>query len=429
MQEKFKQLSIQLNFKKLHQVLVLLFGLIIFFLVGTWLYNGTLLTSAPNPVKRLVTQLNLGTENVAASWYSSMLLFLVGVAAGLCFLADNQRLKSFWNRVLNLGWIMFSLIFITLSFDEMGSFHEVIGDSTLFKSAGEGMSGGGWYIFYLLVGAVGIFMMIFFLLKFFRNWAALGLAVLGVLLFLSNPLQENFEIESMKAAANQATWRRPIFFLLLEEGSELFGSYCLLFSFIIYLRTSVGKVGNAYGPASLSLPSRRLILIQVGLAFAALTLCMLVIRFYLPVPKISGSGSADNWFPSITSFFCFIFVCYLLSAFKMSRPLFRTMVLAAAFTGFMSLFFGANLYDFDDVFFVYFKVALLIGIIVSGVLFSIRFKNKFSQIIALAATALGVASLFATNYAISFLEYFLFCFFTYSILSDFSDRGGSKVKI
>jgi hypothetical protein len=86
----------------------------------------------------------------------------------------------------------------------MGSFHEMIGESTAFKALGDGSSVSGWFVFYVVVGLAGIFMMLFFLLKFLRNKVALLFAVLGVLLFLSNPIQENYEIASFRNAANPA---------------------------------------------------------------------------------------------------------------------------------------------------------------------------------------------------------------------------------
>ena len=66
MWENSNRVNIQLNFKRIHQVLLLLFGLNLFFLFGTWLYDRSLTAPSAYPLKRLIMQLNLGTENVAA---------------------------------------------------------------------------------------------------------------------------------------------------------------------------------------------------------------------------------------------------------------------------------------------------------------------------------------------------------------------------
>jgi hypothetical protein len=87
-------MKIQISSRKIRQVLLILFILNIIMLFGTWLYNGSIATSLPHVILRLVTQLDLAAENVPAAWFSSMLLLLVAVAAGCCYLADNQRLPK-----------------------------------------------------------------------------------------------------------------------------------------------------------------------------------------------------------------------------------------------------------------------------------------------------------------------------------------------
>ena len=168
--------------------------------------------------------------------------FLVGIAATVCFLIDMQRYTRLKDRILNIGWLGIITIFILLSFDEMGSFHEMIGETALFKKMGHD-TGAGWVAFYALIGITGLFMIIFFILKFKTNKLALLLTVLAVLLFLSNPFQEKYEINAYRNAANPATWKRPMFFLLLEEGSEIFASFFFLYSFVIYSIAGTGS-GN-----------------------------------------------------------------------------------------------------------------------------------------------------------------------------------------
>lgn len=421
MSEKSSRVTIQLNFKKIHQVLLLILGLNLFFLFGTWLSDFSEATHWPNAVKRLFAQLNLGSENVAASWYSSLLLLLVGLAAGHCFLADNQRLISTRDRILNLGWIVFVMIFLILSFDEMGSFHEVIGK--------KGVSGGGWYIFYVLIAAVGIFMMLFSLLRFFRNWGSLGFAVIGVLLFLSNPIQENYETAAMLGASNPATWHRPVTFLLLEEGSEIFGSYCLLFSFAIYLRFSVLKIPwhNDSAPKLKVAPRQRL-LKQTALAMILVSLVMFALQFFLPRPRISGGGVAENWFPSATAFFTCLVILYFISTLRLSKALCGLLVVIAFFHAAMSLFFGANFYGYDDLFFKVLTIILLTGTIIGGIFMAFWFENVGAKFAAVAGTILQAGNLFASKHSLPLSGYLVFALFLYSIAANFSDRRIKGVK-
>jgi hypothetical protein len=381
--------------RKFKQVLLLLFILNVLVLGGTWLHGNKLLGQFPNGVKRIIAQLNLGAENVVASWYSSMLLLLVGLAAAGCYFADRQRLQKPRDKFLNLGWIVFVSIFFLLSFDEMGSFHELIGDTAVFQSLGKGASGGGWYIFYILIALVAGFMMLFFVLKFFRNKLALFLAIAGVGLFLSNPLQENFEIDSWHNSANPATWQRPIGFLLLEEGSELFASYCLLFSFTTYLKYSLQKHPVAGDTQRLPLAMPH----QLYLSVFAIILLIIVGLFMLLVQwdkwQIEGAGIPRNWFPSALSFVVALLSYYLYT----NRPLGSTGGLNLAFTfgcGLTSLYFGADLYNYDDKFFQILDLTLTVGSLALGI-WALKLWGLTSKIGVIAWILLILPSFFTSG--------------------------------
>ncbi len=359
-------LKIIVNPRTFRKGLLLLFILNLLVLAGTWLHSSKTLRQVPNGVKRLVAQLNLGAENVVASWYSSMLLFLVGLAAAGCYFADRQRLQKPKDKFLNLGWIVFVSIFLLLSFDEMGSFHELIGDTAVFQSLGKGASGGGWYIFYVLIALVASFMTLFFILKFFRNKLALVLAIVGVGLFLSNPLQENFEIESWHNSVNPSTWQRPIGFLLLEEGSELFASYCLLFSFTAYLTYSLQKHTDSTKTSrfKLALPRQNSVLLFGITFFILVGLFMLLVKW--DNWQIEGAGIPRNWFPSAISFLTALLAYYL---YVESRPD-SSPGLYLGFTvlcGFTSLYFGADLYNYHDKFFQILNILVMVVSVVLGV--------------------------------------------------------------
>jgi hypothetical protein len=243
-------------------------------------------------LKYFLVQLSLARENVVASWYSSMLLLLASLIFAACFFADRQLLTHRRTWFLNYGWIFLSLIFATLSFDEMGSFHEAIGETVAFNKAGSSLGLGeyaGWTVFVILIGAVGIFMLLFswFRLKY-TPWA-IGLFILGVLLFLSNLLQERFEIESFWASQGDTSYRRPAFFLLLEEGSEILGSLCFIVSGALYATSAIRKWENGLSATetikgqgirgSISL-DRSLVIIYSALIICFLGILMAIVEFF-----------------------------------------------------------------------------------------------------------------------------------------------------
>lgn len=111
-------------------------------LAGTWAANA--LHVKGYGVSTALRLLDLATENTIVTWYSSMLLLSVAIMSAVCFSADWQRFHDWRNRYLSYGWLVFSMIFVTLSLDEIGSFHETIGDTKAFNSFS---SYSGWAFF------------------------------------------------------------------------------------------------------------------------------------------------------------------------------------------------------------------------------------------------------------------------------------------
>ncbi len=73
-----------------------------------------------------LVQLHLGTENVVAAWYSSMLLLAVALAACLA-LAVERKQKPPVRGAWSFAWLVVAAVFTVLSLDEIGSFHERLG--------------------------------------------------------------------------------------------------------------------------------------------------------------------------------------------------------------------------------------------------------------------------------------------------------------
>ena len=212
---KMLLIHIRLSLSQLRWCLGLMLILNVLALAGTWIAHTLHVTGYG--VKAALQLLDLERENTVVTWYSSMLLLLVAIMSVVCFRTDWQRFHHWRDRTLSYGWLVLSMVFVTLSLDEIGSFHETIGDTAAFNSFG---SFSGWAVFYIVVMAVGVFMLTFSLARLIRSkWSAVY-AVAGLLLFLSNPLQENYEIAAFRAAPDPALWVRPISLLLLEEGQR-----------------------------------------------------------------------------------------------------------------------------------------------------------------------------------------------------------------
>jgi len=71
------QFRIDIPYKNIGTVLKWIVLLDLLFLSGTWLHHNKLIFQHSYTLNLLLMQFNLGKENVAAAWYSSMLLLLV----------------------------------------------------------------------------------------------------------------------------------------------------------------------------------------------------------------------------------------------------------------------------------------------------------------------------------------------------------------
>jgi len=197
------------------------------------LCKSELLANTKFSVQLLLALFNLLEENVVASWYSSMLYFLIGIIAFFAIWLMNKRaivrMKKYWMLFGFSFRLFFSIVFWwngVLSWSNWRNW--------FLKSIGNGKDT-GWFIFHFVIGAIGISMCLFFSLKFKRYPFPLAMNLLAILLLLSNPLQEEFEMEAWRSSLNQLTWKRPMLFIILEEGSEIFASFFFLYSFTVYL--------------------------------------------------------------------------------------------------------------------------------------------------------------------------------------------------
>ena len=379
----YQSFIIDIPVKKINRVFLLIILLNILLLFGTWLDNSRVIASKSYTIQTFLAQFNFAKENVGAAWYSSMLLLLVGLMAVLCFIMDMNRFVKPTDKILNYGWLLVAMIFILLSFDEMGSFHEIIGETALFKKMGNSKSG-GWYAFYALIGLVALFMISFFLMKFKDNKWAFFLTVFAVLLFVSNPFQEKYEIYTWRHSPNPRLWQRPSFFLLLEEGSEILASFCFLYSFVLYSISIPSKSAKNTLEKGLSITLKlktNIIFYILGLiGLAGVT--MLLVKFNAWHLKRGDNGIPQNWFPSIMSFVTFLYSLYLFFiAEKESKSFFLSIIFISLST---SIFFGCDMYEYKGSFLSKIPYLFLLLTIIAGTTALIKLRGLKARVLTAA---------------------------------------------
>lgn len=222
--------GLRLSYRGVGKLVALIAAVNVFFISGTGLALVALRSGEQLPVawqgvsQYVLSQLNLGAENVLAAWYSSFLLLAVAMAAVVCFLIDRQRAGSEWSRTLAVGWLILAALFVGLSADELGSLHERLGD----------WRGTGWVTLLAVpIGLVGLFLLAFGWIRLRRCLPAALLMTLGVAFFLAVPVLERMEVRLLTEGATLGV-QRPIFDALLEEGFELFGMLAFLAAFTTY---------------------------------------------------------------------------------------------------------------------------------------------------------------------------------------------------
>ncbi len=359
----------------------------ILFLIGTWLHAEKVIFPNSVTAQWWLVELNFAKENVVASWYSSMLMFCIGLSAALCFWADMLRTQNKMGRFLNYGWLLMAGIFIVLSFDEMGSFHEMLGQTPLLKKAG---GGNGKRVFFALIGVVAIFMAVFFFTKFKTNKLALLLTTIGLLLLVSNPFQEKFEIQSWRNSPDPSNWHRPIFYLLLEEGSEIFASFCFLFSFVIYaVNASAVTAGNKM--LRLTSAAGKSFIVWPAVLALLLGIMMLLIRRNAWNLEGDDNGVPQDWPPAATAFAGFIAALYLFfkTGFEGNRFVYISIAAVSLFT---SAYFGSYMYGYWEGPFTEMPYILLGLIAIVGLVTVIKLKDFYTKLFVVTWVALMALS-------------------------------------
>jgi hypothetical protein len=275
----------------------------------------------------LLSQFNLASENTVATWYSSLLLLVMAFLSLFAYFESHQRVAD--HSRFNLGWVAISAIFFLLSLDEIGSIHENAGNVSSLDIIGDQ----SWES----VLAIPILLVVLYVLLF--GWFNLRsytrtyvLFIVGTLLFASVPFQEHIEMRMWAKEGYVEDWNRPIPFVLLEEGSELFGSLAYIAGVVYYLlRRSHGKT------LEFSIKHEKIKWIMGSLIL--LSLFFVLIYFLLLNIKNADEGIAINWFPmamavlalinysfshrrqdAVVMLFCLAFGAYICSNFYTLLP-------------------------------------------------------------------------------------------------------------
>ena len=257
---------------------------------------------------------------------------------------------------------------------------------------------------------------------------ALLLAIIGVLLFLSNPLQENFEIGAMRNSAHPETWRRPSIFLLLEEGSELFASYCLLLAFTISLKSSLKTQRPQSGAfPTLNLPTRNTLYVEYLITILLMAVLMVCVKLYLPLPEYKGSGIAQNWFPSALCFFGFVVAMYFYFISKAATFNPRLYCWAAFVSLGMSVFFGANLYESPDRVYRVITIIMVAATFATAGFIALKVKNTALKFTLMFAAGLALGGFFAPANSLPVLGYFIFVLMIFSMTANVLNQPGEFI--
>src|SRR5688500_18759457 len=341
-------IELKLSAPNLRTIVKVIVAVNLFLLAGTYIFHD-LQTTLPGYLFIILRETYLATENVFAAWYSSMLLFLSAIMSFICFLLDEQRYQRGMKRILNYGWLLYAMAFTLLSFDELGSIHEYIGNFIAFKQAGKMVTGtndSGWTLFYAVIAVVSLFMFIFSVARLRQVKWALPLMVAALILYLSNPFQEYLEIASMNEAHDE-TWKRPVHLLLLEEGTELFGSLFFVSAISLYAKCNGWKLQSGVKDVVFRKETSKATVMKITVCcLLCMSLCFVVVNgLFGDVRGDLQKGVPKNWITATIAFIISISFFYFFTTIKKGSYL-----LFSLFALCISVYYGSNrfAYHFDS---------------------------------------------------------------------------------
>jgi hypothetical protein len=258
----------------------------------------------PDPIRSQVT---LAADNGFANGFASMLLFFVGLVGLVCAGIERQAAaKSYSKWRANptvVAWGAIAAWFFVLSLDEMGSIHELLSERTTVSLLfAEFPFLEGWGTVFVVplvaVAVAGAFAWAG------RKWLrtaprVLPLLVAGVLLFLYKPVQEYFAVTSSAAEMLTSFWVRPVWQIVVEEGTKLLATLCFLSAGLRFTEHRSRELGRQDGKIGLE--------IGWALPLAAIAIYVLGLgALYAVGPDttllLERQGVPSNWFPATAAF-------------------------------------------------------------------------------------------------------------------------------
>ena len=242
--------------KEVSVFLAVVIALDLFFILANCPLMPALITEAPleraYPLAAFIRhQLDLTTECVLATWYSSILLFAAGAVALLN--SQSGRLSGWLRWLSRTGWVLMGCVLIGLSADEVGQIHESLAHlSNLMGEGGPRREGAGDWVPILLpfIIAVALFMALFFSLVVRKSVASMVLALAGLAFWSAS-----IGFEAIEAGVWQLDIT-PQMRGFIEESCEVVGTTCLLIAFVLFYRKQNGE--SALSIASLVAKSEAL---------------------------------------------------------------------------------------------------------------------------------------------------------------------------
>jgi hypothetical protein len=191
-------------------------------------------------------QFDLKNERNIATWYSSGLLLMAGLAA---LLNIKAVVASGWQkRALRAGWALVAAVCIWLSADETAMIHETLAPLIKFTSqdAKVRVGAGDWIpilLPFIIITAAG--MGLFFWLVHSENKRFALLALAGVVCWVGAIWAEAIEAQILKLDIPRGVEG------LVEEGLEIIGTSLLLFAFVDYYgkEPATGRESSRRGKA------------------------------------------------------------------------------------------------------------------------------------------------------------------------------------
>ena len=350
----------------------------------------------------VLVQTHLATENVIASWYSSMLLLAVALCAVAAYTLRDARESALTPPWLRPGWLVIAGVFTLLSFDEIGSMHERVGMAVSW-----GGTPWGWvFVLALPILATAGYILAFAWILMRRVPVAFRFFVIGTALYLLNPVVEQIEMSLIHGAGvDPESWARLAHdvLLVLEEGVlELFGTLAFLLGLLVWLREAALAVPGQTLTWRVDAESAARI---GGIAALAVALGVPLSAAAVRTMPAADSGIPMNWFPAAAAFLLALLAFGTRREIPRERFGQRQLTLAVAVLALViSAHFGAGIHGYTnwgafDVVRELLRTALSVGFAVACVLMARKPTGEHIGALLVAAVLMACAINVAGSHA------------------------------